>query len=151
MHLSGDILHFLTSPVMIIIGSSDGRKRPAVGRGLGIRARNSAQLDLVFSRWQWPRIAADIAETARLAVTCARPSDYVSYQIKGRALLRDAVADDLALAHSYREDIHAVLTGLGVTPAAVAQWMQTKDLVVAELDVSEAYVQTPGPRAGTVL
>ena len=151
MQLDQETLRFLAGPVMIIIGSSDGRNRPAIGRGLGIRGHGPAEIDLVFSRWQWPRTAADIAETRRLAVTCSRPSDYVTYQVKGRATLRDAEKEHIARADAYRTDICAVLTGLGIVPAAIAQWTVSEDLVVARLKVTEAYLQTPGARAGTAL
>ena len=151
MQLSAETSRFLVSPVTIVIASSDSERRPTVGRGLGIRVGSPTHLDVIFSRWQWPRVAADLAQTRRLAVTCARPSDYVTYQVKGNADLRAAHADDVAHATRYCQEIRAVLAGLGVAPSAVAQWTAIKDLAVAMLEVTEAYVQTPGPKAGTAL
>ncbi|WP_126174472.1 hypothetical protein [Altericroceibacterium xinjiangense] len=151
MQLDQETLRFLASPVMIIIGSSDSGNRPAIGRGLGVLGRGPGEIDLVFSRWQWPRTAENVAETRRLAVTCSRPSDYVTCQVKGKARLLVAEKEHIARADAYRTDISAVLNGLGVARATIAQWTVPEDLVVARLEVAEAYLQTPGPRAGTAL
>ena len=151
MRLSEDIVGFVTSPVMIVLGSRDAANRPAIGRGLGIAARGDDLLDIVFCRWQWPRTAGDIDATGTLALTCARPSDYVSYQLKGDASLRAADAADRDLARAYRQDIAEVLIGLGVAPHMIAQWSSDRDLAVARLRVGTGYIQTPGTRAGTGL
>jgi hypothetical protein len=151
MKLNDDILQFLTSPVMIIIGTRDAANRPAIARGLGASTRNDGAIEVAFCRWQWPQTARNIEATGALAVTCTRPSDYVSYQLKGEAALQPADACAQRRAQAYCQDIHEMLAGLGVPAHMVAQWTSDRDLVVARLSVREAYVQTPGARAGTAL
>ena len=151
MHLSEEIAGFLTSPVMIVIGTSDRANRPAAGRGLGIAMAGPDSFDLVLSGWQWAETVANIRLGSTLAVTAARPSDYVSYQVKGPAVLR-AMDDRMgAVAAAYRADIRLVLGDLGVPGHMIDEWTVDRDPVVARLTVREAYVQTPGARAGTVL
>lgn len=142
---------FLTSPVMIIMGTADAALMPAIGRGLGCRLTEHGEVEIVFSRRQWPRIASDLATSHRLAATWARPSDYVSYQLKGAAALRSCDAQDEALAGRYCADMARVLAGLGVSREQVDHWIVPHDLAVARMSVAEAYVQTPGQRAGVRL
>ena len=107
--------------------------------------------DLVFSRWQWPAIARDVVASGRLALTASRPSDYVTYQLKGRAELCEAGAEAAAVAREYCASVAETLGGQGVPEWMVARWTIDRDLAVARLRIDEAYVQTPGPRAGTAL
>ncbi|WP_114853033.1 pyridoxamine 5'-phosphate oxidase family protein [Bosea caraganae] len=151
IQIDAETARFLASPVMIILGTADSLGRPAIGRGLGCRFHTDGRMELAFSRWQWPRTAADIAATGQLAATWARPSDYVSYQLKGRAELREAGPGERDAAQRYCSDVSGVLTGLGVAPEQVAHWLTTQDLVLARLTVTEAYIQTPGQRAGVAL
>lgn len=151
MHLSEEIAGFLTSPVMIVIGTCDRANRPAAGRGLGIAMATPDSCDIVLSGWQWAETVANIRHGSTLAVTAARPSDYVSYQVKGPAVLRAMDDRMAAVAAAYCADIRVVLGDLGVPGHMIDEWMAGRDPVVARLTVREAYVQTPGPRAGTVL
>lgn len=142
---------FLMSPVMIIMGTADAGLMPAIGRGLGCRLTERGEVEIVFSRWQWPRVASDLAVSHRLAATWARPSDYVSYQLKGSVTLRSCAAEDRTLAERYCADMTRVLTALGVSREQVGHWIVPRDLAVARMTVAEAYVQTPGQRAGVKL
>lgn len=151
MRLTEDVMAFLGSPVMIIIGTSDESNRPAIGRGIGISMRRPDEMDVVFSRWQWAETAANIAATGLAAITVARPSDYVSYQVKGHASLQPADAQLAGVVAGYRAAIRPVLSALGIPAAMIDEWIVDRDPVAARLSVREAYVQTPGPRAGTVI
>ena len=141
---------FLKRPVMIIIGSVDREKRPEVGRAVGVAADPAAnRLDLLVSEWQWPATVANIRATGRAAATLSRPSDYETFQIKGRAALREATEADRAVARSYCRDTLAALMEIGLDAALAEHWLIERDLVTVSLCVEEVFVQTPGPRAGT--
>lgn len=140
---------FLGSPVMIVIGTADGRLKPAIGRGLGTRLDSEAgAVELLFCERQWPATAANLRANGAVAVTFSRPSDYVSYQLKGRAMLRDATAEDSALCERYRRDIQQAVGALGVASKMMATWLVAHELVRARVAVEAIYVQTPGPKAG---
>jgi len=84
---------FLESPVMIIVGSCDDGLLPQVARAAGVVVdRAKGRVDLIVSGWQWPQTIANVGRNGQLAVTFARPADYVSYQLKGRAAIIPASA-----------------------------------------------------------
>lgn len=151
MIISEEIAGFLCSPVMLVIGAADMNHRPSVGRGLGVSIVGADQFDVVISRAQWPQTVLDIARNGRVAITAARPADYVSYQVKGCAALRDVDEALSAVASAYCVATGRVLADLGVPEAMVAQWLFARDLVAARVQAREVYVQTPGPSAGTAL
>jgi hypothetical protein len=151
MRIEDELARFVVSPVMIIIGTRDAANRPNIGRGMGARIVDSDAVEIVLSSLQWPETVANLRDNGRMAVTFARPSDYVSYQLKGRARLRDADAADLARARHYAGDIRAVLEGLGLAQELLLPWFSDRKVVIAQLKVEEVYVQTPGPKAGTTV
>ncbi|WP_084809130.1 hypothetical protein [Bradyrhizobium sp. NAS80.1] len=106
---------------------------------------------MILSSRLWAQTISNLDANGQAAVTFARPSDYVSYQLKGVARLRAAEDADLALSRRYRAGIVAVFSGLGLPSEFVQPWLIEEEPVVASLRVSEIYVQTPGPKAGTAV
>lgn len=149
MRLSDEIRHFIVSPVMIIVGTRDKANRPSIGRAVGARIVDEESIDILLSAWQWPDTIANLAANGQAAITFARPSDYVSYQLKGTAHLRAAEPTDWELSRRYQAGIFALFDGLGLPADMVSPWLAERELTVARLNVGEAYVQTPGPKAGT--
>jgi hypothetical protein len=150
MYLDPAMAAFMTSPVMIIIGSRDGSRQPAIGRGLGVRIENET-VELVFSAWQWPATRANLRANGDVAITFSRPADYVTYQLKGRAAIRDCVPSDLERCKRYCKEITEVLRSLGLPPQLIAPLLSDRDLVAARVQITDVFVQTPGPRAGEPL
>ncbi|RXZ66343.1 pyridoxamine 5'-phosphate oxidase family protein [Pelagerythrobacter rhizovicinus] len=149
MSIDEELAAFMASPVMIILGSCDGQSKPEIGRAMGALAHAADnRIDLMVSAWQWPRMVANVRAGARLAATFARPSDYVSYQVKGHATVATATDDHAAAAAHYIERITATLGGLGLDRHLVAPWLVSRDLVVLCLSVEEIFIQTPGTKAG---
>lgn len=151
MRLTDEIKHFIASPVMIIIGTRDAANRPSIGRAVGARVASEDSVEVILSSRLWAQTISNLDANGQAAVTFARPSDYVSYQLKGVARLRAAEDADLALSQRYRASIVAVLDGLGLPGEFVQPWLVEEEPVVASLRVSEVYVQTPGPMAGTAV
>jgi hypothetical protein len=152
MPLDPDIALFLASPVMIIVGTASAAGRPEIGRAIGaLVAPETRQLDLVLSRWQWPTTVENVQATGRLAATFARPSDYVSYQVKGAAALVPASPAHLAGAARYLDAIAATLDALGLERRISAAWRVERDPVVLRCRIEAVFVQTPGAKAGQPL
>lgn len=150
--MDAELAAFLASPVMIIMGTCGDGNAPEIGRAVGAGVDGeTGRLRLVLSAWQWPRTVENLRKSGRIAVTFARPSDYVSYQVKGRATVHPADAEDLALSDRYRAAILEVLMGLGLDRRLALPWLGTRDRVVIGVDVEAVYVQTPGPKAGRQL
>ena len=149
MKLDAELAAFLASPVMIIVGTCDAANRPAIGRAVGATVDADAGIvDLVVSAWQWPATVANLRNGSRVAVTFARPSDYVSYQAKGVGSVRPVQAADLDCARRYMAAIRDVLAGLGLDRRLAAPWLSAREAAVVRVEVDAVYVQTPGARAG---
>lgn len=143
------LVRFLQRPVMIIVGTLDAASRPEIGRAVGASVDPEAGgLELVVSRWQWPATIENVRTSGRAAATFSRPSDYETYQIKGRAELREATDTDREVARAYCRDTLAALMELGVAPSLAEHWQAERDLVVVALSPESVFVQTPGSRAG---
>lgn len=152
MQINHDIAVFMTSPVMIVLGTSDDASQPAIGRAIGVLVqKDEGCIDVMVSEWQWPAAVANVRANGRLAATFARPSDYVSFQVKGRAAVLPATAEHLSSAVRYVERITATLEGLGLDSRIVTPWFVNRDLLAVRLSVDEIFVQTPGARAGQLV
>lgn len=149
MRLDDDLLEFFRQPLMCIIAGADASGRPSAGRGVGFHILEHREaIEIIFSAWQWPRLDADIRQTGKLAATFVSPSDYVSFQFKGRATLRDTEAIDISRADRFMTAATNELESLGVPRRLIAPWLTVRDARVVQLAVSESYVQTPGSLAG---
>ena len=144
-----NLLEFFRRPLMCIIAGADAAGRPSAGRGVGFHLMEDREaIEIIFSAWQWPRLEADIRQTGRLAATFVSPSDYVSFQLKGRATMRDTQALDLDRADRFILAATNELESLGVPRRLIAPWLTAREARVVQLAVSETYVQTPGSLAG---
>lgn len=149
VQLSESLKQFLREPLMIILGTASTDLRPAVARGMGVHeAEQEGHLEIVFSAWQWPETAQNIRETGRMAVTVVSPSKYTSYQIKGKAWVSTPKPTEIERSDDYIRSMEAELHGPGVPRNLIGPWLTTREPLLATLNVSEVYVQTPGPNAG---
>lgn len=149
MRLDDRLLDFFNRPLMCIIAVADETGRPSAGRGIGFHLQEDREsIDVIFSAWQWPRLEPCIRQTARIAATFVSPSDYVSFQLKGSAAMRDTDGPDLAYANRFMTAATDELESLGVPRRLIAPWLTARDARVARLAIREIYVQTPGPLAG---
>ncbi|NIX77304.1 hypothetical protein HB375_11860 [Microvirga sp. c23x22] len=150
--INPDLAAFMTSPVMIILGTRDDALVPEIARAVGAIVRpEQGCVDLIASEWQWPKTVANIRANGRLSVTFARPSDYVSYQVKGHAAVTPASAEHVALAAQYMDRMAAALADLGLEKRITAPWLVDRDPVTLRLAVQEVFVQTPGAKAGQLI
>jgi hypothetical protein len=105
-----------------------------------------------MSAWQWPETAANLETGAPVAITLARPSDYVSYQLKGTVTaMQPAGQADEALARRYIATMSAVLSGLGLDTMLAEPWQTDRELLRVGIAVGQVFLQTPGPQAGRLL
>ena len=150
MQIESELGAFLTSPVMIILGTCDAHGSPDIGRGVGARIDGGgATVDVVVSSWQWPGTVANVRNSGRAAITFARPSDYVTYQVKGRAQIVEYDAAASAICSQYIPSITHVLCSLGLERRLIADWLTDRDAVLIRLCIEAVFVQTPGAKAGS--
>ncbi len=143
---------FLESPVMIIVGSCDDGLIPQIARAAGaIVDQAKGSIDLIVSSWQWPQTIANVRHNGRLAVTFARPADYVSYQVKGRVAVIPASAAHRQCAQHYIEAMTETFAGLGLDRTVVAPWLVDLGPQGWRLAVDRRGVQTPGEKSSRLL
>ena len=149
MRRDDKLFDFFKRPLMCIIAAADEARRPSAGRGIGLHVGEDREsVDVIFSAWQWPRLEPAIRQTGRVAATFVSPSDYVSFQLKGSAVMRETQARDHDAAQQFMATATGELAALGVPRDIIAPWLTDREARVARLTVSEIYVQTPGPLAG---
>ena len=149
MIIDAERASFIESAVMIIVGTCDDELRPKIARAVGAIFDTAAGcVDLIVSDWQWPETIANVRLNGRLAVTFARPSDYVSYQVKGRATVMPALAGHRASAKRYIESMTASLVGNGLDVRVTVPWLVDREPLVLRLAPEMIFVQTPGDKAG---
>ena len=152
MLIPQDLAAFMASPVMIILGTRDDALVPEIARAVGAAVhREEGSIDLMVSEWQWPKTVANIRANGQLAITFARPADYVSYQVKGHATVVSTTAEHTTLARRYMDSVASTLGELGLERRIVAPWLVERDLVTLSLSVQEIFVQTPGVKAGQLI
>ncbi|MBB3353167.1 pyridoxamine 5'-phosphate oxidase family protein [Rhizobium lentis] len=149
VRLDDRLLDFFNRPLMCIIAVADETGRPSAGRGVGFHLLEDREtIDVIFSAWQWPRLEIGIRQTGRIAATFVTPSDYVSFQLKGSAGMREIQSSDLDRADHFITAATNELESLGVPRHLISPWLTAREARVARLVISEIYVQTPGPLAG---
>jgi hypothetical protein len=146
--IGAELAAFMESGVSITVGTCDGRGRPSCAWAMGAsvdRARGT--VTVLVPTATSARIARDVADQSRVAITFSRPLDHKSLQVKGRAQHRDAIESERAIAERYRAAFTEHLDCAGWPRSAVRR-ITYWPCVALEVEVEELFEQTPGPRAG---
>ena len=95
-------------------------------------------------------LVESLQENGELALTIEAFPAHETYQFKGRYVShRPAHHEDLAIVDRIRERfIKNMRTVFPVLPEGIAGAFTSKPALAVEFEVSEIYVQTPGPGAG---
>lgn len=152
MNIPAAIACFIEGPVLTTLATRDVENRPMIARGSGGRIPTAPhRVEIAISAWLWPETIANLRDNGALATTFVDPESYRAFQLKGRATLRAADADDCSRAGAYVVQVGQRLADLGVERSAIGFWLTARDIVIATLEVDRIFEQTPGPRAGTVV
>lgn len=152
MKITPALARFIEGPVLMTLATRDAANRPVIGRGSGARATEERkQVEIAVSAHLWPETVANVADNGMLAATFVQPTDYVAFQLKGRASLRPPEKDDIARARTYVEETEKLLADQGVPLDLIRYWLTAREIMLVCLSVDRAFEQTPGPRAGVSL
>ena len=156
--IGDELKTFLEGPVSVLVGTRDSRLIPEITRAWGPRVSEDRRcvslcVPLATSRKTLDNLEAN----GKIAVTFSLPTNYRTFQLKGRhvtAAEPDSV--DLAAVGRHRDTFAAVNEPLGQFPHQVeAFWraeVETSAVMVKVLFVPEqVFDQTPGPGAGRSL
>jgi hypothetical protein len=153
--ISDELKAFLEGPVSVLVGTRDSRLVPEITRAWGPRVspdrrRVSLCIPLATSR----KTLDNLEAIGEIAVTFSLPTDYRTFQLKGRhAMAAEPDSSDLAAVERHRDAFGMVNEQLGQPRQRVeAFWraeIETSAVLVKVFFVPEhVFDQTPGPGAG---
>lgn len=153
--VDADHAGFIVGPVSIGIGSSSRDNMPSLSRGIGCRVDEEARTIVVFvSVSQSRELLADVRVSGRVAVVFTQPSSHRTVQFKGvdASVVPPGEGDEMVIAR-YRDGFMEELARLGFDPVGLRFILDcaSDDVAAIRFSPSAAFVQTPGPLAGTPL
>ena len=154
--LGADLAAFLQGGVGIVAASRDTRLLASVGRAVGCRVDDddATRVTIFLVPSESGVLLEDIRASGRVAVVFSEPSSHRTVQLKGVDARERAVGErDLEVLAAYADALDAELASIGFgdgyARALIAH--PPGDLVGVSFTGGEAFVQTPGPRAGAPL
>lgn len=152
--LTPDLVAFCQSGVSIALGTTGRDGRPIAGRGLSCQIGPSGTVRVVLRHSGQEAFQAAVAAGAGVAVTFTDPPSHRSIQLKARAAaILPLAAGELPATHAQCAAFADALADVGYSRrfAALFCGFEPSDLVAMVLDPEAAFVQTPGPSAGSAL
>ena len=149
-----ELADFCQSGVSVVAGTCAADGWPIAVHGCGCRIDETGAVRVLVQRGRCLPALDALAAGAGIAATFSRPTDHRSIQLKaGRATVAAADAADGATAERQGAAFRAVLEGVGFPPAFTAPFTDhdAADLAAIVFVPEEAFVQTPGPGAGSAL
>ena len=152
--LTPELADFCRSGVSIVLASCDRAGRPVVGRGLACRIDDEGRMRVVLRRPSNHALLDALAGGGRFAATFTQPTTHRSIQIKaqGATVAEPGVADGPA-AGAQTLAFRRELVDIGYPDIFAAPYVafEPHELVALDFLPEQAFVQTPGPSAGSAL
>lgn len=146
---------FIEGRVSIIAASCGANNEPNLSRAVGCRVTPDRRtVTLFLFAAQSGALLADLRANGAIAVVFSEPSTHRTLQLKGNdANVAALDRNDAEILATYRQGFAAELAGMGYLEifARTLLGCAAGDVVAVNFTVAEAFVQTPGPKAGTPL
>lgn len=152
--LTPALAEFCQSGVSIVLASCDHNGRPVVGRGLACRIEPDGKARVVLRKSSNPKLLKALADGGRFAVTFTKPSTHRSIQLKApSARIVDTNVGDEPAALAQTSDFRSDLMDVGYSESFAKTYcgFEPHDLLTVTFAPEQAFVQTPGPNAGSAL
>lgn len=153
--LDQDHAAFIQGSVSVIAASRNADNEPNLSRAIGCRvASDHRQVTLFFFVAQSVALLADLRSNGAIAVVFSEPSTHRTLQLKGTdATVSPLTEGDGHIIATYRQrlvdELQKIFFPESFSRALTA--CSAGDVVAVTFTVSAAFVQTPGPKAGTPL
>ena len=153
--LSPECIAFIHGSVSIMVGTRSAGREPHLVRASACRVEaDGEQVTVLLAASHAGDVLADLRANGRIAVVFSEPSSHRTVQLKGcdaRAVPLEA--EHQRLLGNYRQRMVPELGALGFSPAWVRALLgcNSAELVAVRFTPAEAWLQTPGPRAGEPL
>lgn len=153
--LTPEFIAMVDKGVSAIVASRDAALRPSLMRAVGAQITpDGAEVTVFLARSQSRQLLQDIAATGRIAVVFSEPTTHRTLQLKGTGINgRAATAQDQPALQRYLESMQFEICSIGYDAAVVRAMLAFRldDVVAISFTPTEAFDQTPGPKAGTTL
>jgi len=153
--INADHIAFMQSGISINVAACDRHNMPSQVRAFGCRISPDGLRATVFvPASRAAAVLADIRGNGAIAVVFSKPSTNYTIQIKGHdADISNPTDADLLLVQTYRAAFARELEPLGHTLEFTHALLNCppSDIVALSFTPTEAFSQTPGPKAGESL
>jgi hypothetical protein len=143
------IVQLLQTGVSVMVGTRDASLMPECTRAWGIQVGADAGAVTIFLSGAIAGKTIDnLRDNGKIAITCTRPTDHTTCQLKGRVLgIKPATTAHRNVSRRWHREFVAELRAIGVPSALGEAWIADPTVVV-EIAVTDVFDQTPGPGAG---
>ncbi len=154
--LTADLVALAQWGVSIVLASTGTDRRPVVALGTACRVDPAGGMRIIVDRAACAPLLAAIEAGGGIAATFSRALDHRAFQVKAaEARLLPADPDDEAEVARQVAVLRDELTGIGIPPdlasAYVGLALGLQACAAIAFMPQSAFVQTPGPGAGTAL
>jgi hypothetical protein len=144
---------FVQNAVSIFAASTNPQNHPTIARAVGCRVSRDRRRVTVLVSSKEPFVEA-VRATRAIAVTFTQPGTHATIQLKGKdAKVTSRRKDDPELMTRYTEAFIADVCPLGYSEELLRALLGCDPAEVSAVTFCPhtAFLQTPGPRAGTPL
>jgi hypothetical protein len=143
------IAALLQTGISVMVGTRDASLIPECTRAWGLHVADDRRTVTFFlSKAIAARTIENLRDNGRIAVTCTRPTDHITCQLKGRLRkMKPVTAGDRDLSRQWHREFMAELKAIGVPSALGEAWI-VEPTVAVEMTVTDVFDQTPGPGTG---
>ena len=143
------IVDLLQTGVSVNVGTRDADLMPECTRGWGIWVeKDGTAVTLLLTESASAQTLLNLRANGLIAITCSRPTDHVTCQLKGTVTrIRPAAPQDYEQQRQWRRAFLGELIAVGV-PIEQAEAIIIHPAVAVEMQVTYVFAQTPGPGAG---
>lgn len=143
------IVDLLQTGVSVNVGTRDADLMPECTRGWGIWVeKDGTAVTLLLTESASAQTLLNLRANGLIAITCSRPTDHVTCQLKGTVTrIRPAAPQDYEQQRQWRRAFLGELIAVGV-PIEQAEAIIMQPAVAVEMQVTDVFAQTPGPGAG---
>jgi hypothetical protein len=146
------IVDLLETGVSVMVGTRDASLMPECTRAWGIRiGAKRSTVTIFLSKTFAGKTLENLRDNGKIAVTCTRPTDHITCQLKGQVRnIKPVTSADRDVSRRWHKEFMAELKAIGVPSALSDAWI-VEPAVAVEISLTDVFDQTPGPGAGRKL
>lgn len=147
--LSDEIVELMSSGVDVYVATRDAHLKPESMLAMGLEPHaDRSRVTVYLPESLAAATLANLADNGAIAVTLSRPSDLRTLQLKGKCKkIRPSGESDREKQLIFRAALAEQFAFVGVPRSATRRLVWWPSIAV-EVQVTDVFVQTPGPRAG---